>query len=473
MREHAVKAGAALSLAALLAGCAAPAATESGSAADAQPGAAMTQAAGAEAGAGDGKGAGARAGADAAGAQGATGASATKSRLSASSASRVAQTADPLPGSSRPIPDAKVALSNAQAAYARGLAWILANQRPDGSFGTFESPRANEVYLDTQSSHRAFHTATTALVCWSLMSPARGNTAARAALERGLAWLEAQGEIGRASGKTFYSTWAHTYLIELASALLADPAQASHHVAWRELLRREVDIARNEQAAEGGWGYYDFNHIGQNPSGNESTSFNTSAMIECMLNARAQGVAPVPGAVEDGVKCVLRMRVPSGAFAYGTYAELNLSADYNKISGSSGRLQVCNLALFRTDVPGVDGETLLRGVEHLRDTHHYIEIARGRVRPHEAFYRCSGYYYFFGHYYCARVLQLAPAGARRDMLTRWLTDQMVVDQNKDGSWFDYPLYGYGFAYATGFAMRTLELTIPMLQEQVQAADAGK
>ena len=369
-------------------------------------------------------------------------------------------------GSQRPISDAPRALAAARAAYAKGLSWILANQRPDGSFGTFESPRAREIYLDTQASHRAFHTTTTALVCWALLAPARGNPAAAAALERGLAWLEDQGEIGRASGKTFYSVWTHTYLMELAAAVLRDPGQAAHHEAWRAIGEREAAVARREQSAEGGWAYYDFNHVGQNPSGNESTSFNTGAMIEALANVRAQGIAVPAGTIEDAATCIRRMRVPSGAYAYGTYAELNLKAEYNKVDGSSGRLQACNMGLLRAGDKDVTPEVLVRGVELLRETHHYIEIARGRVMPHEAYYRCSGYYYFFGHYYCARVLQESPPGPRRDAMVRWLADQMVADQNKDGSWFDYPLYGYGFAYATGFAMRTLEIVTPMLERQV-------
>ena len=371
------------------------------------------------------------------------------------------------PPALRPVPGAELCLTRTHAAQARGRAWTLANQRPDGSFGTFESPRAREIYLDTQASHRAFHTATTALVCWSLVAPARTDSASRAALSRGLIWLEAQGEVGRASGNTFYSVWAHTYLMELASAILADPARAADHQAWRAILEREVQVARREQSAEGGWAYYDFNHVGQNPSGHESTSFNTGAMIESLLNAREQGSVIPQGTIEDALTCMERMRIPSGSFAYGTYAELNVAGDYNKVSGASGRLQVCNLALFRSDAKSTDGEVLLRGVELLRERHFYIEIARGRVMPHEAFYRNSGYYYFFGHYYCARVLQLAPAGPRRDTLVRWLAEQMAIDQNRDGSWFDYPLYGYGFAYATGFAMRTLEILEPMIAEQVR------
>ena len=383
-------------------------------------------------------------------------------------AAPLARTGTDVPPALRPVPDASAVRARMQAARARGLAWAISNQRPDGSFGTFESPRAREVYLDTQSSHRAFHTATTALVCWSLIAPAAGDPAAAAALERGLAWLERQGEIGRASGNTFYSVWAHTYLIELGATVVRARHLAPHHAAWREILEREVAVARREQSAEGGWAYYDFNHVGENPSGNESTSFNTAAMIEALLDAREAGAELPDGILADAMTCLERMRIPTGAFAYGTYAQLGVAADYNKVSGASGRLQVCNLSLFRMGAKGIDGESLLRGVEQLRTHHHYIEIARGRVMPHEAYYRNSGYYYFFGHYSCARVLQVAPAGARRDLLVRWLAEQMVIDQNPDGSWFDYPLYGYGFAYATGYAMRTLELLTPLVEAQCAA-----
>ena len=113
---------------------------------------------------------------------------------------------------------------------------------------------------------------------------------------------------------------------------------------------------------------------------------------------------------------------------------------------------------------GVTTETLLRGIEHLRDTHHYLEIGRGRVRPHEAFYRNSGYYYYFGHFYAARVLAACPASARRAELARWLASVMINDHNPDGSWFDYPLYGYGKAYATGYGLLTLQVLRPLVAQ---------
>ena len=350
----------------------------------------------------------------------------------------------------------------ASAAFEKGLDWTITNQRENGNWGSFESGRAREIYLDTQASHRAFQSATTAIVTWALIEPARTDARCRSALERGLKELSSRKPPGRASGKTFYSVWAHNYLIYLSAAVQADPSLSAFHPEWKRIGEAEIALVRREQGADGGWGYYDFNFTGENPSGNESTSFNTATMILALKSASAQGAIIPPGTIEDGTRAILRMQLPSGAFAYGTYAELTPRADYNKISGSSGRLQPCNVALYEVGAGKVTTETLLRGVQHLRDTHQYIEISRGRVMPHESFYRNSGYYYYFDHYYAACALALAPPSVERTELVRWLTEVMVHDQNPDGSWFDYPLYGYGKAYATGLALLTMEILMPLI-----------
>ncbi len=365
------------------------------------------------------------------------------------------------PSKKAPIPAAEIA-GALDRAFAAGVAWSLANQEPDGNWGTFASPRSYEIYLDTLASHRAFQTATTALVTWGMLEPARTDAMAARARDRGLDILAGRATPGRASGNTFYDVWAHTYLIELAVAVLNDSSLVARHNRWREILNVEVTRVRREQGTEGGWGYYDFEFKGLHPSGNESTSFNTAAMIVALRDGETVGAAVLPGTIADAARAVLRMQLPSGAFAYGTYAQLTPRADYNKLSGSSGRLQVCNLALHGLGLGGVTEETLLRGVEHLRDTHQYIEIGRGRVRPHEAFYRNSGYYYYFGHYYCARVLAACAPSPRRDALAHWLAQVMIHNQNPDGSWFDYPLYGYGRAYGTGYGLLTLEVLKPLL-----------
>ena len=347
-------------------------------------------------------------------------------------------------------------------AYSAGIAWSLANQRHNGNWGSFESPRSYEIYLDTQASHAAFQTATTALVTWGMMAPAHSDVRCAQARDRGLDVLESRDSPGRATGKTFYDVWAHTYLIDLGAAIIQDPSLAARHERWRGILTHEIARVRREQGAEGGWGYYDFNFAGLHPSGEQSTRFNTAAMILALNAGKGVGETIPPGTIEDAARAVLRMQLPSGAFAYGTYAQLTPRADYNKLSGSNGRLQVCNLALHSLGLGKVTEAVLLAGMQHLRNTHHDLEIGRGRVRPHESYYKDSGYYYYFGHYYAARVLAACAPSPERDELARWLAEVMVHDQNPDGSWFDYPLYGYGKAYATGYGLLTLEVLKPLL-----------
>ena len=370
--------------------------------------------------------------------------------------------------SEKPMISAAEIAQAASDSFEKGIGWALANQRANGNWGSLESTRRREIFLDTLASHLAFQTATTAIVTWSLIEPARTKPECRAALERGLTELSSRKPPGRASGKTFYSVWAHNYLIYLSAAVQADPTLTAFHATWKTIGEEEIKRVRREQGADGGWGYYDFNFTGENPSGHESTSFNTAAMILALRSANAQGAVIPPGTIEDGTRAILRMQLPSGAFAYGTYAELNPRADYNKISGSSGRLQSCNVALNAVGAGKVTAETLMRGVQHLRDTHQYIEIGRGRVMPHESFYRNSGYYYYFDHYYAACALAAVPPSAERAELVRWLTEVMVHDQNPDGSWFDYPLYGYGKAYATGLGLLTLEILRPLIDTTAAA-----
>ncbi|MGA1018466.1 MAG: hypothetical protein ACO3YY_10840, partial [Phycisphaerales bacterium] len=70
------------------------------------------------------------------------------------------------------------------------MAWLIANQNGDGSWGSFESARPGEIYLGTVASHRAFRDATSALATMALMpAAARGDREALASLERAVAYL--------------------------------------------------------------------------------------------------------------------------------------------------------------------------------------------------------------------------------------------------------------------------------------------
>lgn len=367
---------------------------------------------------------------------------------------------EPPPGA-LPAPRASTPARTPHEALDAGVRWLIEHQNANGSFGTFETLRRAEIYLDNLSSHRAFHVATSALATAALIDPARRDPDAAAALDRALDWILAAPPTGRATGETFYNTWAHTYLLELAAAVLAEPRLAARHDAFRALAEREVALTRAGQSGNGGWGYYDFGEALTQPTGRLSTSFNTAAMILALRAVERQGIRVPPALIRDGLVCLKRMTLPNGSYSYGIYVELVPQAVFNQVRGASGRLQVCNLARY-VERDGVDDAALGRGLAQLRDHHHYIALARGRMWPHETYYANSGYYYYFGHYYAARVAAAMAPSQERDELAAWLAGVFVRDQSEDGAWFDFPLYGYGHAYATGYAVLAMTALMPLL-----------
>ena len=336
------------------------------------------------------------------------------------------------------------------------VAWMIEHQNPDGSWGTIDASRPYQIYLDTQSSHQAFGGATSALGVMSLVEPSRTDPAAEASLQRGVEHLVTMPEVGKASGNTFYDIWTHTYMISALCRVVDDPRFAGSRDRIVAVIEREIDILRDRQGLDGGWGYYDFEYILENPSGDQSTSFNTAAVLLALEEARARGFEVDPQMVEDGIKAVERMRLPNGAYAYGTYAQYRPQAPYNMLKGSLGRSQPCNLSLHELE-RNITLEQMQAGVEALRRDHHYIEIGRGRKIPHEAYYSTSGYYYFFGHYYAGMVIEELEEPSRGE-LALWLQDVMIDVQDPAGSWFDYPLYGYGHPYGTAYGLLVLQST---------------
>ncbi len=348
---------------------------------------------------------------------------------------------------------ARLAADPARAPRERGIAWLVANQNEDGSWGSFESARSREIYLGTQASHRAFRDATSALATMALVEPAGRDAAARAALERAVGYLVATEPSRRVNSDTFYNVWTHTYLVAAAAETLRSGVLPHREAALRELLEREVRLLLAARGADGGWGYYDFAHHMATPSGNHTTSFNTASALLALEAAAAAGVETPPEVIREAVAVVQRLRLPSGAYVYGTYAQLRPAATFNMVPGSLARSQPCNLALHRFG-GGVSIEEVEQGLRQLREEHRYLQIGLGRPAPHEAYYQNSGYYYLYGHYYAGRAIERLPEPSRSEFRA-WLHEVLAGVQNPDGSWLDFPLYGYGHAYGTAYAVLAL------------------
>jgi hypothetical protein len=66
----------------------------------------------------------------------------------------------------------------------------------------------------------------------------------------------------------------------------------------------------------------------------------------------------------------------------------------------------------------------------------------------------AGYFFYYGHYYAALCADQLDADRARGYKEQ-LAAIIIPLQEKDGSWWDYPLYDYHQAYGTAFALMTL------------------
>jgi hypothetical protein len=67
----------------------------------------------------------------------------------------------------------------------------------------------------------------------------------------------------------------------------------------------------------------------------------------------------------------------------------------------------------------------------------------------------AGYFYYYGHYYAALCVEELSSELAKPY-RKALAGLLLPLQEKDGSWWDYPLYDYHQPYGTAFALMTLQ-----------------
>ena len=154
----------------------------------------------------------------------------------------------------------------------------------DGTRGILGEIREPRVKVHLQPANRGkgaalragFQQATTALCAMALAGVAKPEAAVDAALARAVENMLAVEPAARATGDVFYDTWAHVYRLEAFGVLGRDPRFGARRDDLAAAARREIEILRARQGADGGFGYYDFGYSRETPSGFESTSVSLS-----------------------------------------------------------------------------------------------------------------------------------------------------------------------------------------------------
>lgn len=347
--------------------------------------------------------------------------------------------------------------------------FLVENQNADGSFGTYTTGRTWEIMADVPGSLHAFKSATTAL-CWlGLHDQAHQTAETEAAAGKALAYLVDHARVKRATGVELYNVWSLGYgLRALARALRtgapgADPADV--RVAAEEL----VEALAIYQVPDGGWGYYDFVAQTYRPSGS-GMSFTTATILIALDEARQAGIEVPETMIERAVKCVRSCRKKDGSYIYGTYLKYLPRMGVNQPKGSSMRTPGCDLALqlFGADVTDDD---LRAGLDNLVRNNRFAIAGVRRPIPHESWYQVSGYFYLYGHQYAALCLERLPV-ADQERFWPPIARAILKTRQPDGSFWDYPLYGFHKFYGTGYALIALSRCPESIATSIQPeADA--
>jgi hypothetical protein len=341
-------------------------------------------------------------------------------------------------------------------AIQHGVAFLLARQNHDGSWGSAHRTKGLDIYAPVPGAHQAFRAGVTALCIAALLETAHDSGKVATALDGAEGWLlEHLPKLRRATPDAIYNNWGHAYGIHaLALMLRRRPDDQGRAARIRTAIEQQIDLLGRYECVDGGWCYYDFVARTQQPSGS-SISFVSAAALTALKEAERVGVKVPERLVRRAVASILRQRKPDFSYCYGEYLKYTPMHPVNRPGGSLGRSQVCNLALRLWGDVAVTDDVLRIWLDRLFARNMWLDIGRKRPIPHESWFAVAGYFFYFGHYYAARCIEELPPGQRASYQDH-LGQVLLQLQEKDGSWWDFPLYDYHQQYGTAFALMSLK-----------------
>lgn len=343
---------------------------------------------------------------------------------------------------------------------ARGVAFLIEDQNPSGSWGSATRTKGLNIYAPVPGAHHAFRTATTSLCLSALMEVAADDPASSAAIDKAETWLmEHLGTLRRATGIAIYNVWGHAYSIQALVRLHSrHDGDSSKQTKIEELIRQQFDMLTRYESVDGGWGYYDFRYQGNQPT-SSSISFVNGTVLTAFAEAKAIGLEPSERVVRRAIAATKRMQKRDFTYLYGEYLQYQPMRGINRPGGSLGRTQCCNLALRLWGDDAITDNVVKTWLYRLYVRNGWLDIGRKRPIPHESWMQVAGYFYYYGHYYAALSLEQLPTSEQPPYQPP-LAKLMLDRQEKDGSWWDYPLYDYHQPYGTAFALMTLHRCVP-------------
>ena len=178
-------------------------------------------------------------------------------------------------------------------------------------------------------------------------------------------------------------------------------------------------------------------------------------MLLAMDQARTiMGVKLSEKLIQHSLVSLNAQRTPDFSYAYSFNHRMRPRTDINRPAGSLARSQACNAALRVFGEKAVTDEVLTTWSDRFLAREGFLSNVRKRPIPHEGAFHIAGYFYYYGIYYFTESVKLLPKD-KHAVYAKRLAEILLARQEKDGSWWDYPLYDYHQPYGTGYTLMAL------------------
>ena len=343
------------------------------------------------------------------------------------------------------------------AAITRGVDFLLASQNKNGSWGSATRTKDINIYAPLPGAHQAFRAGASGLALSGLIDSADKRPETTATIEKAAAWTaENLPKLRRADQTTTYNIWGHAYGLRALTRLWLRETDSEKKALYKTLAQEQINLVDRYEDINGGWGYLDIfdDFTSQKPTG-ITTSFSSATVLLAMHEAHEKlGVTLNDKIVNSSLDSIKRQQFPDKSYAYSHLHRMRPRTDINLPAGSLARSQSCNAALRVYGREGISDEVITEWADRFLAREGFLSIARKRPIPHDSHFHISGYFYYYGIYYFTESVRLLPPEKQKHYAER-LAALILSKQEKDGSWWDYPLYDYHQAYGTGYCLMSL------------------
>jgi hypothetical protein len=348
-------------------------------------------------------------------------------------------------------------LRQIDAAITLGVDFLIARQNKNGSWGGPTRTKGLNIYAPLPGAHHAFRAGATGLALSGLIEARDQRPEAQAATTRAADWISSElPKLRRADTTTTYNVWGHAYGLRALTRLHRIATDDASRKQWTELAHQQIGLANRYEDINGGWGYLDlFDEIATRRPSGLPTSFTTATLLLAMAEARdAMGVKLNEQVITRSLNALRMQRNPDFTYAYSFPHRMRPRGDINRPAGSLSRSQVCNAALRVFNDDRITDAVLTTWADRFLAREGFLDMTRKRPIPHEGPFKIAGYFYYYGVYYLTESVRHLPKEKHPHYATQ-LATLLVALQEKDGSWWDYPLYDYHQPYGTGYALMSL------------------